>query len=148
MSGKTDKSILEVVSASIRRKIMDYDLWQYTKFWDDLVPKTQQLLNDRCIFETDELPILVVMVDLRNWSIFSSRFIHYSYEGVKSQASVREIEELYLVDFKGHSKFRAVDLMSIQMKDGTVHSVIYEVGKPSIGAIYAVQTLQMVCSKG
>jgi hypothetical protein len=146
MSVKTDESILKVVSAAIRRKSMDYDSWQYTKFWDNLEPEAQQLLSNKCIFEVDELPILVVMVDARNWSVFSSRFIHYNREGIKSQALVREIEELHLANFKRYSE--SVNFMSIQMKDGAVHSVIYEVGKPSMGAIYAAQTLQQVCSKG
>ncbi|HEY9618985.1 MAG TPA: hypothetical protein V6C78_01385 [Crinalium sp.] len=146
MNVKTDESILKLVSAAIRRKSMDYDSWQYTKFWGDLEPQTQQLLSDRCIFEAGELPILVVMVDPENWSVFSSRFIHYSYEGIKSKISIREIEELHFGNFRGYSK--SVDLMSIRMKDEAVHSVIYEVGKPSMGAIYAAQTLQQVCTKG
>lgn len=109
MSVKTDESILKMVSAAIRRKSMDYDSWQYTRFWNDLESQTQQLLSNKCIFEVDELPILVIMVDARNWSVFSSRFIHYSHEGNKSQALVREIEELHLGNFKGYSK--SVDFM-------------------------------------
>lgn len=144
---KTDEGILKVVSAAIRRKSMDYDSWQYTKFWDDLTSQAQHLFNDECIFEIDELPILAVMVDARNWTVFSSRFIHYSHKGKKSQISVQEIEELYTGNFKGC--LNSVDFMSIQTKDGATHNnIIYEVGKPSMGAIYAVQTLQQACSKG
>jgi hypothetical protein len=113
MSVKTDENILKMVSAAIRRKSMNYNAWQYTRFWNDLEPQRQQLLNTKYMFETDELPILVVMVDTSNWSVFSSRFIHYSQEGIKSQASVREIEELYFDSFKG--SLESVDFMTIQM---------------------------------
>lgn len=141
-----DESVLKVVSAAIQRKSMDYDSWQYTKFWDDLEPQTRQLLNDQFILEADELPILAVMVDAENWTIFSSRFIYYSHEGIKSQASAREIEKLHPGDFK--RSLDSIGFMKVQMKDGAVHSIIYEVGKPSMGAICAVQTLQKVCSEG
>jgi hypothetical protein len=144
MIKKTDESIAMIVSASIRRSSMNYGSWQHTKFWSHLVPPVQQLLNDQCSFEVDELPILAVMFDERNWSVFSSRFIHYSFDGAKSQVSVREIEDLALGDFKGYR--HAIDFLRIQGKDGAIHRIIYETGKASMGAVYAARTLKQVCS--
>lgn len=143
---KTDKSIVQIVSAAIRRSSMDYELWQRTKFWSDLDCPIQQMLQSQYNFELGELPILAVFIDVENWSVFSSRAIRSHSNGTKFQAKITEVEGLYFGDFKGYSK--SIESMSIWMRDGMVHRAVYETGKPSMAAIYAARTLKQICGEG
>ncbi len=139
---KTDEDILKIVSAAIRRKSMDYQLWQYTKFWSDFDDRIQQQIYSECNFEQKELPIIAVFIDETTWTLFSSRSIYYASHNMKDKISIECIKNIEFGDFKGYLK--PIEFMKIELKNDVVHQAVYETGKPSMGSIYAVQTLQQV----
>jgi hypothetical protein len=143
---KTDEYVVNIVSSSIQRSSRDRETWQYTKFWSDLTAPIEWMLRSKLSFDVGELPILAVVLDEDNWTIFSSRAVHGYQEGQYVQVKVSEITSSELGDFKGYRS--PVDVLRLQTRDGSRRSVLYETGKASMGAIYALQTLQQVCIEG
>ena len=140
---KSDKSIFDVVNAAIKRHSMDYNEWQKTRFWDAGDAAVKDFLSKKCEFTEGKIPIIYFFEDLDNWTVFSTRVIYYTKTGKFNEVAVADMEK-YDIDIRVFKSSGKTSLMQAITKDGKKHEFVYETGKPSVGAIYAAQTLIQV----
>jgi hypothetical protein len=137
---KTDESIKNIATASIRRHSMDMNSWTQTRLWEEGDPGKKAEIAAKCRLDVDELPILYSYLDQGNWTLFSTRSVSYSNEGDFGHVVAAEIAEHSAGNFKGYGE-QCVERMRITTRDGQVHNCPYETGKQSMGTIYAIMTI-------
>ena len=142
---KTDESIYKIVSASVKRHSMDIETWEKTKLWNEGNEETKNLLLSKIRLEINELPILYFFVDQEIWTVFTTRAVYSSNAENVEKLEITNIKE-YKFDvarFKGIAGNQS-DFITIKLKDGTFHKILYETGNPSMAAIYGIQTLVQI----
>ncbi len=137
---KTDGNIKNIVVAAIRRHSMDLDTWAGTRLWEAGDPERMNELSRQSELVPDELPILYSYCDSRNWTFVTTRRIWSCNEGGVGSIALPDVETYTLGNFKGYAGQR-IERMAVTSRDGSVRQCPYETGKPSMGTIYAVQTL-------
>lgn len=119
---------------------MDLDSWTGTRLWDAGDPERVSELLAACKLEPDELPILYSYCDAGNWTLVTTRTIWSFIEGHIASIAAGDVEACAPGNFKGVDG-RQTERMAVTSRAGVVHRCPYETGKPSMGTLYAVQTL-------
>ena len=136
---KTDKTIKNIVSAAIYRKIMNPEEWIYSKV---------HIGNKSIEFdlEESELPIFEIISFNAKTIITTRRIIEKNKNGVET-VNFGDINNIVYGKFKGQidkpqlSTFRIVDVF------GKEYDFQMETGKASIGLINAVSTVLKLKAK-
>jgi hypothetical protein len=132
---KKDSSIKSISVAKIKRSAIDIDKWTKTLICSDTFPiKIEHL--------PEELPVVFYSVDDKNWTLVTTKRIIGQIDSLKREVFFNELDDTIWGDFKSKNKdntiFRTVNF------EGEENDFLMETGKPAMGIISAVNTIEQI----
>ncbi|WP_433764412.1 hypothetical protein [Flavobacterium ginsenosidimutans] len=131
---KTDKSIKNIVCASIYRKVMNPEEWLYS-----FVHVGNKSIEFN--LEENELPIFQVNSSNAKTLITTRQIIEKKNDGLILSIRFEEIGDLVYGNFKGKIDKPQLSIFKIIDIYGKTYDFQMEIGKASIGLINAVNTV-------
>lgn len=119
---------------------MNIEIWEKTRLWTESNEDLKAFLSGECGFIDDEISILHFYQNQENWTVFSTKAIYYSNLGKFGKVDVGDMQR-YNIDVRAFKTEGKTSMLEVISKSGEEHKFLYETGKPSMGAIYATQTL-------
>lgn len=105
-----------------------------------------KLLEEKLIafapYEDEELPILIVFLDIENWTFVTTRKVVSMIKGSIRMASVSEIKDFSNGDFKDYMKPWRYGRLALANDE--IHQVHIEGRNASIMMIYGINTLTTI----
>ena len=140
---KNDEYIKEIVAASIRRHGHDMAKWVGTRLWDQGDCQLKTKLSAACDLDSVEQPILYSYIDSANWTLVTTRRIWCAVDQRVKPVAASDVIGRDLGNFKGYGQ-QSSERMQLRCRNGEACYCPFETGNPSMGTIYAIQTLCQV----
>jgi hypothetical protein len=141
---KSDVSIKNIVTASIKRHSMNIESWESTRLWDELKDQHRSYIDQAAGFSEGELGIIAYYQNETVWYVITTRGVIFQNEEEVTKVMVDDIEQWDFGDFKGIRSGGLKEEMKLQLVNGKTVGFIYETGERSMGPIYGVMTLVRV----
>jgi hypothetical protein len=142
---KSDESIKNIVTASIKRHSMEIESWESTRLWDNFSEEIRSTIGKHLDVVHGELGLIGYYINQDNWYLITTRGVIIADGGQIQKVEIERINRYYVGDFKGVLTKRKVDIMQLKREDQVIAEFWYETGKPSMGAIYGISTLLSIC---
>lgn len=138
---KTDQSKHRICISKIKRStIQPYDVFQWTKFYEDNHTFFDAYSNIPIQLKEEELLICSTIIDFNNYSILTTQKLITSENGVLESGLIMHAENGWYGNFKGHGNEKFT-FGKIILENGKTLKYFIETGKASMIMVYGVKTL-------
>ena len=136
---KTDAYIHEICVAAILRKTMRPYNFYYTRYWKTKKEFIKYCEGINVEFENEEIPICSTIIDMKNWSIITTRRLITSTESIIYQGRFSDAINSDIGDFKG-IEGNEIATGTVEFKNGNKIQCYIETKRASMVMVYGLQT--------
>jgi hypothetical protein len=97
---KSDETIRNLVTASIKRHSIEIETWERTKLWDDLPENIRLIMLQHLRDKTGELGIIAYVESSNYWNLITTRGVVIAEGQNISRVNLNEIEHYEVGDLE------------------------------------------------